>query len=70
MCVYIEMHTHVQWRCFVLFDLFFDSITVATLSQRLGFAFRMLFDLGDSLMRKMKKKVTIQDFEYADDMTQ
>ena len=56
----------------ILFNLFLDAITAATLSQHAGSGVKMLFNRGDSSvgsMKKMREEVSIQDLEYADDMT-
>ena len=56
----------------ILFNLFLDAITAATLSQHAGSGVKMLFNRGDSLVgsrKKMREEVSIQDLEYADDMT-
>ena len=54
-----------------LFNLFFDSVIAATLSQHPHSGVRMLYNLGDELVesrKKMRGSIFLQDLEYADDM--
>ena len=54
-----------------LFNLFFDSVIAATLSQHPHSGVRMLYNLGDELVgsrKKMRGSIFLQVLEYADDM--